>query len=107
MVLDLRNNPGGLLTAAVEVSEQFVAPGKLIVSIKGRDGKKDEYFSRAKDQLDDHPMIIWSMKGRQAHRKSWREPCKIGVGRSLSGRQVLEKAPCRRYYRWETDQDCA
>lgn len=63
MVLDLRNNPGGLLTAAVEVSEQFVAPGKLIVSIKGRDGKKDEYFSRAKDQLDDHPMIILVNEG--------------------------------------------
>ena len=47
VVIDLRNNPGGLLTAAVEVSEQFVPPGKLIVSIKGRDGKKDEYFSRA------------------------------------------------------------
>jgi carboxyl-terminal processing protease len=63
MVLDLRNNPGGLLTAAVEVSEQFVAPGKLIVSIKGRDGKKDEYFSRAKDQLDDHPMIVLVNEG--------------------------------------------
>jgi carboxyl-terminal processing protease len=63
MVLDLRNNPGGLLTAAVEVSEQFVASGKLIVSIKGRDGKKDEYFSRAKDQLDDHPMIILVNEG--------------------------------------------
>jgi carboxyl-terminal processing protease len=52
-----------LLTAAVEVSEQFVASGKLIVSIKGRDGKKDEYFSRAKDQLDDHPMIILVNEG--------------------------------------------
>jgi len=48
-ILDLRNNPGGLLTAAVEVSEQFVAPGKLIVYIKGRDGRKDEYLSRMKE----------------------------------------------------------
>ncbi|MGH7231647.1 MAG: S41 family peptidase, partial [Nitrospiraceae bacterium] len=57
-ILDLRNNPGGLLTSAVEVSEQFVGAGKLIVSIKSRDGKKDEYMSRAKDQLEDHPMIV-------------------------------------------------
>jgi carboxyl-terminal processing protease len=62
-ILDLRNNPGGLLTAAVEVSEQFVGAGKLIVSIKGRDGKKDEYVSRAKDQLEEHPMIILVNEG--------------------------------------------
>src|SRR5881628_2275919 len=41
-ILDLRNNPGGLLTSSVEVSEQFVGPGKLIVYIKGREGRKDE-----------------------------------------------------------------
>ncbi|WP_447979673.1 S41 family peptidase [Candidatus Nitrospira bockiana] len=63
LILDLRNNPGGLLTSAVEVSEQFVAPGKLIVSIKGRDGKKDEYFSRAKDQLEDHPIVVLVNEG--------------------------------------------
>ncbi|HJU06646.1 MAG TPA: S41 family peptidase [Nitrospiraceae bacterium] len=62
-ILDLRNNPGGLLTSAVEVSEQFVGSGKLIVSIKSREGKKDEYVSRAKDQLEDHPMIILVNEG--------------------------------------------
>ena len=31
LVLDLRNNPGGLLTAAVEVTEKFVDDGKLVV----------------------------------------------------------------------------
>ena len=56
-ILDLRNNPGGLLNAAVEVSEHFVGPGKLIVYIKTRDGRKDEYVSRAKEQQDERPMI--------------------------------------------------
>ena len=36
LVLDLRNNPGGLLTAAVEVSEKFVDDGKLVVYTEGR-----------------------------------------------------------------------
>src|SRR5690606_17788127 len=31
LILDLRNNPGGLLTAAVEVTEKFVDDGKLVV----------------------------------------------------------------------------
>ncbi len=62
-ILDLRNNPGGLLTSAVEVSEQFIGPGKLIVYIKGRDGRKDEYVSRQKDQPDDYPMIVLVNEG--------------------------------------------
>lgn len=62
-ILDLRNNPGGLLTAAVEVSEQFVAPGKLIVYIKGRDGRKDEYVAKAREPVDESPMIILVNEG--------------------------------------------
>jgi len=62
-ILDLRNNPGGLLTSSVEVSEQFVGPGKLIVYIKGREGRKDEYVSRAKEQLEEYPMIVLVNEG--------------------------------------------
>ncbi len=62
-ILDLRNNPGGLLTAAVDVSEQFVGGGKLIVYTKGREGKKDEWFSKVKEQLGDSPMIVLVNEG--------------------------------------------
>ncbi len=44
VILDLRNNPGGLLTAAVEVSRKFLPKGD-IVSIKSRDGEKNTYQS--------------------------------------------------------------
>lgn len=44
IVLDLRNNPGGLLTASVEVSRLFVPRGK-IVSIVKRDGTKETHES--------------------------------------------------------------
>lgn len=63
LLLDLRNNPGGLLTSAVEVSEQFVGPGKLIVYIKSRDGRKDEYISRAKEVPEEYPMIVLVNEG--------------------------------------------
>ena len=45
------------------MSEQFVGPGKLIVYIKGRDGRKDEYVSKAKDGIDDSPMIVLVNEG--------------------------------------------
>lgn len=58
LILDLRNNPGGLLTAAVGVSEQFLNSGQLVVSIQGRNGKKDEYRSRTTSKNYQYPMIV-------------------------------------------------
>lgn len=43
LILDLRNNPGGLLSSAVDVSSQFLPSGKVVVSVKGRFGEKTEY----------------------------------------------------------------
>jgi len=65
IILDLRNNPGGLLTAAVETSELFIPPGKVVVSIKGRDPKKqtDEYQSSNKNPYDSYPMIVLVNEG--------------------------------------------
>lgn len=51
-ILDLRNNPGGLLTAAVEVARKFIPKGK-IVSIKGRDGEENTYSSF----FQSHPLL--------------------------------------------------
>lgn len=52
VILDLRNNPGGLLTSSVEVARKFIPKGD-IVSIKGRDGEKSTYSSFFKS----HPVI--------------------------------------------------
>lgn len=39
IIIDLRNNPGGLLDLSVEISELFLPPDKEIVSVRGRGGK--------------------------------------------------------------------
>ena len=43
LVVDLRNNPGGLLKSAVDVSDFFLPRGQMVVYIKGRNGDKTEY----------------------------------------------------------------
>ncbi len=63
LILDLRNNPGGLLSAAVGVSEQFLQPDTLIVSVKGRDGRKDEYRSSPPMDPPEYPMIVLVNQG--------------------------------------------
>jgi carboxyl-terminal processing protease len=61
LVLDLRNNPGGLLKAAVEISDLFLSEGR-IVSTKGRNHREEAYDARPDGTLflpaDRHPMAV-------------------------------------------------
>jgi carboxyl-terminal processing protease len=64
MVLDLRNNPGGLLTSAVEVAEKFLEDGKLVVYTEGRVRNQNMRFSaHAKKPLSTIPMVILINQG--------------------------------------------
>jgi len=64
LVLDLRNNPGGLLTAAVEVSEKFIDDGKLVVYTEGRVRNQNMRFSaHAKKGYSSMPMVILINQG--------------------------------------------
>ena len=59
LVLDLRNNPGGLLDQAVAMSDRFL-PGNLpIVSTRGRDGRNaTEERSKDRDTEPDYPLVV-------------------------------------------------
>lgn len=63
IIMDLRNNPGGLLSMAVEVSEQFLESGKLVVFIKDRRGEKDEFTSRNTAPIKNYPMVVLVNEG--------------------------------------------
>ena len=57
-VLDLRSNPGGLLTSAVEISDEFLADG-VIVTTRGRLKEADLSFHAAPgDLLDGAPLVV-------------------------------------------------
>jgi len=53
IILDLRSNPGGLLTEAVEVVNLFVGPGNEVVSTKGKVKQFDEDFKTTKTAIDE------------------------------------------------------
>jgi carboxyl-terminal processing protease len=62
LVLDLRNNPGGLLNQAVEAATSS-SPKKLVVYIKGRRGDKDEFFTREEETFQGIPIVILVNEG--------------------------------------------
>jgi len=64
LVLDLRMNPGGLLDAAVGVSDHFLEKGQMIVYTKGRTADSmQEYTAPGKHEKFDLPMVVLVNRG--------------------------------------------
>ena len=81
LILDLRENPGGLLTAAVGVCELFMEPGSVIVTTRGRSGTIDETYQA----------------GDTGHRYSW--PMCVLVNRYSASASEIVAACLQDYHR--------
>ena len=58
LVLDLRDNPGGLLDQAISVSKKFLSPGQRIVEVRGRDGESAVKRVPDNNVPETMPMVI-------------------------------------------------
>jgi carboxyl-terminal processing protease len=64
LVLDLRNDPGGLLDQAVEVSESFLKKGSLVVYTKGRLSSQNMRLTASSNNANtDSPMVVLVNEG--------------------------------------------
>jgi carboxyl-terminal processing protease len=64
LILDLRNNPGGLLTSSVEVTEKFIDSGRLVVYTEGRVRNQNMRFqANSKRVYSDFPMVVLINQG--------------------------------------------
>jgi len=64
LILDLRNNPGGLLSSAVETSSLFLGEGKLIVYTQGRKPEsRQDFTAGAKAPYETLPLVILINEG--------------------------------------------
>ncbi len=58
LVLDLRDNPGGILDQAVDVSDHFLSKGQLIVYQYGRAAPEQRYYARNGNQGANYAMVV-------------------------------------------------
>lgn len=59
LILDVRNDPGGLLDAAIAVSNLFMTKGQEIVSTKGRNSQMDSHvYADGSDIADGLPIVV-------------------------------------------------
>jgi carboxyl-terminal processing protease len=58
LILDLRENPGGLLNEGVAVADHFLQKGQMIVSHRGRSSPDKPYYARHGNQGRDYPIVV-------------------------------------------------
>ncbi len=65
LILDVRNNPGGLLNVAIQISELFLPEGKTIVSTRGRHPSQNSISvsHNAKNEFADWPIVLMINEG--------------------------------------------
>ncbi len=58
LILDLRNNSGGYLNTAVELSDEFLTEGKLIVYTEGLRNPREDFFATKKGNFDEGKIVV-------------------------------------------------
>ncbi|OGW79816.1 MAG: hypothetical protein A3G33_02905 [Omnitrophica bacterium RIFCSPLOWO2_12_FULL_44_17] len=59
LIIDLRDNGGGLLTSAVDLAERFLNKDKIIVNVKSKvNVQRKEYISTGEKKLDDYELLV-------------------------------------------------
>ncbi|AIM15321.1 peptidase S41 [Bacillus sp. X1(2014)] len=90
LVLDLRQNPGGLLDQAINISSMFVPKGKIIVKEQDRNGKVKEIASQ-NDGNPEFPLVVLIDKGSASASEILAAAVKESAGVPLVGEKSFGK----------------
>ncbi len=63
LILDLRNNPGGVLNGAVDVSDAFITRGKIVYTEGKTAGSKYSFYAKPGDILQGAPLVVLVNEG--------------------------------------------
>ncbi|HLD22138.1 MAG TPA: S41 family peptidase [Patescibacteria group bacterium] len=63
LVIDLRNNPGGYLVAAIEIASQFIEEGTPVVYKESGDGSEEPFYAKGSSPLAHIPTVIVMNEG--------------------------------------------
>ncbi|MDR3559423.1 MAG: S41 family peptidase [Candidatus Pacebacteria bacterium] len=63
IILDLRDDPGGLLDQAVDVADRLISKGQIVVTEKDSAGKEDSTYTTGGDKLSSLPLVVLINQG--------------------------------------------
>ncbi|MFA6193385.1 MAG: S41 family peptidase [Parcubacteria group bacterium] len=91
IILDLRNNPGGYLEAAIDISSKFIPAGKVVVSEEERTGGKKDFSARGGDILGNIPVVVLVNSGSASASEITAGALRDDLGAPLIGKKTFGK----------------
>lgn len=108
LILDLRNNPGGYLSQAVDVADLFLPAKRLVVSTKGRiHGSSEEYNSYRDNQYEDIPVIVVVNEGSASASEIVAGAVQDWDRGLILGKRTFGKGLVQRVYELQPDKEKA
>lgn len=109
IVLDLRDNPGGLLDQAVEVVQRLLPPKSVVVTTRGREGRKprDIYRADGRRHITDLPMAVLINRGSASASEIVTGALQDHRRAVVIGERSFGKASVQNILRLRTRPECA
>ncbi|KRE44499.1 S41 family peptidase [Paenibacillus sp. Soil522] len=89
LVLDVRNNPGGVLPVVVEIAQSFLAKGTTVVQVEDRDGNREKTLSQG--QSKSYPIAVLMNNGSASASEILAGALQEGAGAKLVGETSFGK----------------
>lgn len=96
LVIDVRNNPGGVLKVVIQMAEQFVDKGKVIVQVEDKHGNRDQTVSNGKSKK--YPIAVVTNKGSASASEILAGALKESAGAKLVGDTTYGKGTVQSSY---------
>ena len=89
LIIDVRNNPGGVVDAVQSIAEQFVPKGKTIMHLEYRDGKRDQTTSNSDGKP--YPVVVLINEGSASASEILAAAIQESAGGTLIGKKTFGK----------------
>lgn len=99
LVIDVRNNPGGVLPIVIEMSEMFVPKGKGIVQVEDKNGRRDSTLSTGSGKS--YPIVVVTNKGSASASEILAGALQESAGAKLVGEPTYGKGTVQSSYSQE------
>lgn len=90
LVIDVRNNPGGVLQGVVEIAQLMMKEGSVVVQVEDRDGKKEKTYATGGEQKD-YPIVVLTNGGSASASEILAGALQEGAGATVLGQQTYGK----------------